>query len=102
MAASCQRLLTRQTPQRPEHGAVTGKTADEVADRLGKEDACHAEPADLRQDDGQRHDDDDFAEERKERRLFALAEADKGALPDRLEGHEEEAKEKDVHQGTSR
>ena len=53
----------------------------------------------MRQQKGERHDDDDLAEEREEHRLLRLAEADEGALPRKLERHEEESEKIEVHRG---
>ena len=87
-------LIAGQSAHGPEHGAIAAESADEIGDRFGEKDAGDAQPADLRQNDRQRHDDDDLAEEREKRRLLALAKSDEGALADGLKRHEEKAEEK--------
>lgn len=89
-------LIAGQSTHGPEHGAIAAESADEIGDRFGEKDAGDAQPADLRQNDRQRHDDDDLAEEREKRRLLALAESDEGALADGLKCHEEKSEEKYV------
>ena len=82
-------LIAGQSAHGPEHGAIAAESADEIGDRFGEKNAGDAQPADLRQNDRQRHDDDDLAKEREKRRLLALAESDEGALADGLKSHEE-------------
>lgn len=90
------RFDRRQPAHGPKHGAIAAESADEIGDRFGEKNAGDAQPADLRQNDRQRHDDDDLAKEREKRRLLALAESDEGALADGLKRHEEKSEEKYV------
>lgn len=91
------RLAARQMAHRPEHGAVAAKTTDQIRNRLGEKNPHDAQAANARQNERQRHNNDDLAKERKEGRLLGFAQTNEGALPHRLEGHEKEAEEKEMH-----
>ena len=65
-------LLPRRAADREiadeQHGSKAGQSAAYVGDRLGEKDACDAESAEMRQEKGQRNDDEYLAQEGEKQR----------------------------------
>ncbi len=86
-------LFSQLSVHGQDHGRKTSGSADEIGDRLGKEDAGRAESADIRQDERERHDHDDLAEEREENCFFLAVERLENVLAAVLKSLENEGKE---------
>lgn len=84
-------------PNREHHGAEARRTPDKIGDGLCQKHAVYPKPKQLRQKDGERHDDDGLAQQREKDRLFGFSKAGKDRLSRKLQRHHKKAKEIDVH-----
>ena len=80
-------------PDGQHHGDETGGAADHVGDGFRHEDAVGAEPEEVRQEVGQRNDDDRFPEQREEDGLALFVERLEGRLSAVLQPLSDEGEE---------
>ncbi len=80
-------LLQLPVHRKP-HSQKAGRTSDQVGYRFGQKDAVGSQIQ--REQQGQRHDDDDLAQDGKKDGPLCLPQSDKGGLTHELQAHEDE------------
>lgn len=94
-------IVSKMPINRQHHGSKGRTAADEVGNWLRHKYARYPQPANVGKEEGQRHDNDDLAEEREENRPFGHSQRLKHRLTRKLQRHKEKSKEIHMKSGNA-
>ena len=87
------------TSYKNQHGHEAGRAADEIGNGFRSEHAVHLSAEEMRQQQGERNDDERFAKQGKENGLPGLSHGSESALSGKLQGHQEKSEKVNPHGG---